>query len=111
MNQALGHLETLCALDHVDEAAEAQAQAEVSHLRTKQSSLRQMYEIVVLKLSDDSEIDVDGGSPGLSPLRAGDIAKRSTSDSEASAELDAAACAVEILQQRETVNELLLRFT
>ena len=67
MNQALGHLETLCALDHVDEAAEAQAQAEVSHLRTKQSSLRQMYEIVVLKLSDDSEIDVDGGSPGLSP--------------------------------------------
>lgn len=111
MNQALGHLETLCALDHVDEAAEAQAQAEVSHLRTKQSSLRQMYEIVVLKLSDDSETDVDGGSPGLSLPRAGDIAKRSTSDSEASAELDAAACAVEILQQRETVNELLLRFT
>ena len=46
-----------------------------------------------------------------SPLRAGDIANRSTSDSEASAELDAAACAVEILHQRETVNELLLRFT
>ena len=111
MKRALEHLETLCALDHVNKADEAKAQAEVSHLRTKQSSLRQMYEIIVLKLSDLSEINIDGRSPGFSPPAARDIAKQSTPDSVASAELDAAACAVEILQQRETVNELLLRFT
>lgn len=111
MKRALEHLETLCALDHVNQADEAKAQAEVNHLRTKQSSLRQMYEIIVLKLSDLSEINIDGGSPGFFPPSTGDIAKQGTPGSVASAELDAAACAVEILQQRETVNELLLQFT
>ena len=112
INVAMGRLEALCRLSHIDNTDETEVQSQVDHLRTKQSSLRQMYEIILLKLNEGEDVGTGFGSP--SETRAGSeegFGRLCDSDSVASAELDAAACAVEILQQRETVNELLLRFT
>ena len=112
INVAMGRLEVLCRLNHIDNTDDAEVQSQVDHLRTKQSSLRQMYEIILLKLNEGENVAKGLGSPSGNRGESGEGFERPCdSDSVASAELDAAACAVEILQQRETVNELLLRFT
>ena len=113
MRKAIEHLDTLCSLKHVDKMNEAKAKARVSHIRTKQNSLRKMYDFIAMKLSYLGDASANGRSfeipvfPGFLP---GEMEKQSSSDSVAFSELDATACEVEIMQQQETVNEL-LRFT